>query len=236
MSRHSTMKHMDHINHPITEDDIANFLVNTPEFFDRHAEVLAAVQMTSPHGNRAVSLQERQAEMLREKIKLLEHRIMDMIRNGNENVIIADKLQRWARSLLLTQEAVDLPASIAGELRTQFMVPQVAIKVWGVSAAYAAEPFALGVSDDAQTFASSLTAPFCGVNPGFEAVNWLEDPGNALSLALMPLRAGAINSTGPAFGLLVLASPDPQRFQSGMGTDFLERIAELASAALSRLR
>ena len=30
--------------------------------------------------------------------------------------------------------------------------------------------------------------------------------------------------------------PDPARFESGMGTDFLERIAELASAALSRLR
>jgi uncharacterized protein len=36
--------------------------------------------------------------------------------------------------------------------------------------------------------------------------------------------------------MLILASPDPQRFQSGMGTDFLERIAELAGAALSRLR
>jgi uncharacterized protein YigA (DUF484 family) len=36
--------------------------------------------------------------------------------------------------------------------------------------------------------------------------------------------------------MLVLASPDPQRFSSGMGTDFLERIAELASAALARLR
>ncbi|HSV51068.1 MAG TPA: DUF484 family protein [Burkholderiaceae bacterium] len=227
---------MDKSTHPITEDDIANFLVNTPAFFDRHAEVLAAVQMTSPHGNRAVSLQERQAEMLREKIKLLEHRIMDMIRNGNENVVISDKLQRWARSLLLTQEAVDLPANIAGELRSQFMVPQVAIKVWGVSQAFADEPFAQGASSDAQTFASSLTAPFCGVNPGFEAVRWLPEPDTALSLALMPLRAGAINSTDPAFGMLVLASPDPQRFQSGMGTDFLERIAELASAALSRLR
>jgi uncharacterized protein len=223
-------------NHPITEDEIANFLVNTPEFFDRHAEVLAAVQMTSPHGNRAVSLQERQAEMLREKIKLLEHRIMDMIRNGNENMLIGDKLQRWARSLLETQNAVDLPDSIAGELRSQFMVPQVAIKVWGVAEAYAAESFAQGASSDAQTFASSLTAPFCGVNPGFEAVNWLPEPATALSLALMPLRAGVISGTAPAFGLLVLASPDPQRFQSGMGTDFLERIAELASAALSRLR
>ena len=43
---------------PITEDDIANYLANTPDFFFRHAELLASVQLTSPHGNRAVSLQE----------------------------------------------------------------------------------------------------------------------------------------------------------------------------------
>ena len=221
---------------PITEDDIANYLANTPDFFERHAQLLGQVQLTSPHGNRAVSLQERQAEMLREKIKGLEHRIMDMIRNGNENVIIADKLQRWARSLLLTRQATELPERIASEVKTQFGVPQVAIRVWGVTDEYAGQPFAQGVSDDAKTFASSLTAPFCGVNPGFEAVQWLGEPAAALSIALMPLRAGVLNSAGPAFGMLVLASPDPQRFESGMGTDFLERIAELASAALSRLR
>jgi uncharacterized protein YigA (DUF484 family) len=39
-----------------------------------------------------------------------------------------------------------------------------------------------------------------------------------------------------SFGLLVLASPDPQRFNSQMGTDLLERLAELAGAALSILR
>ena len=53
------------LNNPITEDDIAHYLSITPDFFQRHAELLAAVQLTSPHGNRAVSLQERQAEMLR---------------------------------------------------------------------------------------------------------------------------------------------------------------------------
>ena len=223
-------------NNPITEDDIANFLSNTPEFFERHSQVLASVQLTSPHGNRAVSLQERQAEMLREKIKGLEHRIMDMVRNGNENVIIADKLQRWARSLLLTRAPGDLPERIAHEIEVQFSVPQVAIKVWGVADEYAQAPWAQGVSEDAKIFASSLTAPFCGVNSGFEAVSWLANPAAAMSIALMPLRTGVLNSPSPAFGMLVLASPVGQRFESAMGTDFLERIAELAGAALSRLR
>ncbi|MBA3770944.1 MAG: DUF484 family protein [Ramlibacter sp.] len=221
---------------PITEDDIANYLANSPDFFERHAQLLAAVQLTSPHGNRAVSLQERQAEMLREKIKALEHRVMDMVRHGNENVIIADRLHRWARSLFQVRSGRALPGTVAAEIRNHFIIPQVAIKVWDVDARYAAEAFAQGVSEDAKTFAASLAQPYCGVNSGFEAVNWLEDTAMAMSLVLIPLRDGSASSHGPAFGMLVLASPDPQRFQSAMGTDFLERIAELASAALSRLR
>src|SRR5574343_161188 len=106
---------------PITEDDIANYLANTPDFFQRHAELLAAVQLNSPHGNRAVSLQERQAEMLREKIKVLELRLMEMVRNGNDNMVIADRLQRWARQLLLVRSSRALPATIVAEIRSQFM-------------------------------------------------------------------------------------------------------------------
>lgn len=221
---------------PITEDDIAAWLANSPDFFERHASLLASVQLTSPHGNRAVSLQERQAEMLREKIKALEHRVMDMVRHGNENMIIADRLQRWARNLFLVHSGRALPATITAEIQSQFMVPQVALKVWDVDARYGKEPFAQGVTDDAKAFASSLTQPYVGVNSGFEAVKWLGDPQAALSVALIPLREGALDAASPAFGMLVLASPDPQRFAAGMGTEFLERIAELASAALSRLR
>ena len=221
---------------PITEDDIANYLANTPDFFERHAELLAAVHLNSPHSNRAVSLQERQAQMLREKIKVLEHRIMDMIRNGNENVILSDKLLRWARTLFLASDPLALPGQIVDEIKEQFGVPQVGIKVWGIAPQFAHAEFALGVSDDARVFASSLMEPFCGVNTGFEAVSWLPEPQAAVSLAILPLRQGLVGSATPAFGMLVLASPDAQRFHSAMGTDFLERIAELASAALSRLR
>lgn len=221
---------------PITEDDIADFLLNTPDFFERHAELLAAVQLTSPHGQRAVSLQERQAEMLRDKIRALELKAAEMIRHGQDNVVIADKLQRWTRELLLTREAAALPDVIVEQIKTQFQVPQAAIRVWGVAPEWASQPFALGVSADAQAFAASLTTPYCGANPGLEAASWLGEgdatQATAASLALLPLRAGPADKV---FGLLVLGSTDPQRFHAGMGTDFLERIAELASAALGRL-
>ena len=221
---------------PITEDDIANYLANTPDFFERHAELLAAVQLNSPHSNRAVSLQERQAQMLREKIKMLEHRLMDMMRNGHDNLLLTDKLLQWTRSLFLATDPLALPGEMAAEIQDQFAVPQVGIKVWDVAPQFAQADFAQGVSEDAKLFASSLSEPFCGVNTGFEVVNWLADPQAAASLAILPLRSGPLGSTAPAFGLLVLASPDAQRYNSTMGTDLLARIAELASAALSKLR
>lgn len=223
---------------PITEDDIAQFLENTPGFFERHAEVLASVQITSPHGARAVSLQERQAEMLREKIKGLEHRVMDMVRNSGENTAIAAKVHQWTSALLQVKDPFDLPEAVVEGIRTLFDVPQATVRVWEVAGPYVDADFAQGASEDARAFASSLTMPFCGPNLGFEPAGWLSssDGVQAQSLALLPLRQGAIDSATPAFGLLVLGSHDPQRFDATMGTEFLSRIAELASSALVRLR
>jgi len=108
---------------PITEDDIAQYLANSPDFFERHASLLAAVQLTSPHGGRAVSLQERQAEMLREKIKGLEQRIMEMVRNSHENASIAHKVHQWTSSLLEVKDPFDLPLAVVDGVRTLFDVP-----------------------------------------------------------------------------------------------------------------
>ncbi len=216
----------------ITEQDIANFLAHNPGFFERNAELLASIQLTSPHGQRAVSLQERQMEMLREKIKGLEGKIIEMIRHGQENVAIADRLHRWTRALMLTASAADLPEVLTRELMHQFMIPQSGIRVWGAADAFSSLSFAAPVSKDVQSLAASLTLPYCGVNSGFEAAQWLDDPASAMSIAMIPLRHGA---GVEAFGMLVLASPDPTRYTADMGTEFLQRIGELASAALSRL-
>ena len=223
---------------PITEENIAEFLLQTPEFFERHAEVLVGVQLTSPHGHRAVSLQERQAEMLREKIKSLEQHIMVMVRNSHDNAAIAHKIHLWGCALQRVHHAVDVPEAVLQGVQAIFDLPQAAIRVWDVAETYAEAPFAQGASDDVRAFATSLTMPFCGPNLGFESAAWLAhgDGEAAQSLALLPLREGTVDSATPAFGLLVLGSPDPQRFDATMGIEFLTRLAELASAALMRLR
>ncbi|MDG0835610.1 DUF484 family protein [Pelomonas saccharophila] len=222
----------------ITETDIANYLAATPGFFERHAALLASVQLQHPHGARAVSLQERQAEMLRDKIKGLELRIVDMIRNGQDNAAIADRLHRWTLSVMRAAGTpAELPEVLLAELRHQFMIPQASLRLWGVAAEHEAAEFGAAVSADVKSFASSLSQPYCGVNSGFEAARWLglsESGGTATSLALIPLSLAKVNEGRP-FGLLVLGSPDPTRYTAEMGTDFLTRVGEIASAGLAGL-
>ena len=216
---------------PITEDDIADFLANTPDFFERHAQLLASVHLMSPDNHRSVSLQERQAQMLRDKIRALEMRIMDMIRHGNENMIITEKLQKWACELLQTPASERVPSALKN-IEARFQVPQVAVRLWGVSEVFADAVYAQAVSEEVKQSVATYAAPFVGASSGVEAVQWLQEPSQAASVALLPLR---LSKDATAFGLLVLASPDAQRFHSGMGTDFLEHLAELCSAAFSAL-
>ena len=221
----------------ITETDIANYLAATPGFFERHSALLASVQLQHPHGARAVSLQERQAEMLRDKIKGLEMRIIDMIRNGQDNVTIADRLHRWTLAVMRAVGTPELPEVLLSELRHQFMIPQASLRLWGVAPEHEAAEFAASVSPDVRSFASSLSQPYCGVNSGFEAARWLglsESGGTATSLALIPLSLPKANE-GKPFGRLVLGSPDPTRYTAEMGTDFLTRVGEIASAGLAGL-
>ena len=231
---------------PITEDDIANFLVNTPDFFVRHAEILGTIRLTSPPGNRAVSLQERQAELMREKIKGLELRMMDMVRNGGDYSVIAEHVHVWTLHLLEIAKAIDIPDILVKRIESSFDIPQAAIKVWDVNKTAKKESFAKGFSEDVQNFANNLQVPYCGANTSFEAAQWLPRPSEAKSIALIPLRAfepssvtpihDGVKVSPPAIGLLVLASEDEHRYHSTMGTVFLEQIGELASACLNRLR
>ncbi|MGE5651068.1 MAG: DUF484 family protein [Bacillota bacterium] len=211
---------------------VADYLSDNPHFFEEHSELLAMVKLASPLVGRTVSLQERQMEVLREKVKMMEMRLAALMRIGQENDAIMEKFQLWTRSLLLARNDVDLPHTLINGLHTIFDVPQATLRIWGVADVFSHTWFSEEVSEDARLFCNGLTDPYCGANQEFEAASWLDEAESIQSIAMLPLRTGA---QPEAFGLLVLGSPDPHRFTADMATDFLSRIGETASAALSCL-
>jgi uncharacterized protein YigA (DUF484 family) len=237
----------------MNDREVADYLLATPEFFADHAEMLATIRLANPHGKAAVSLQERQMEMLRDKNKHLERRLAELLRYGHENDSIASKFNRWTIRVLGERDPYALPRTIANGLREIFDVPQAALRVWDVAEPYTQADFARHVGEEVRIFANSLTSPYCGANTGFEAAQWLvpavsavadengssngaaDQPHATESIALLALRDPEGKEEAPTFGLLVMGSADARRFHDGMATDFLTQIGALASAALSRL-
>lgn len=211
---------------------VAEFLSEHPDFFEEHSDLLSKVKLSSPLLGRTVSLQERQMEVLREKNRTIELRLADLMRLAQENDAITQKLLLWTRSLLLARNDVDLPHILVNGLQTIFSVPHATLRIWGVADSYSHTWFASAVSEDAKLFCNGLTEPYCGPNQEFEAASWLDDGAEVRSISMIPLRAEA---GAPAFGLLILGSPDPQRFDANMATDFLSKMGETASAAVTCL-
>lgn len=217
----------------IGDDDVARYLRDHPGFFAAHPELLASISIPHPHGGRAISLQERQLEVMRDKHRALERKLAELVRIGQENDAISDRLQKWTRQLLLAAEPERLPQAVVEGMQTIFSVPHVALRLWGVREPYRGLACAAPVEVDVITLANSMKQPYCGPNADFQAATWLPEGGaTTRSVALLALRKGFDPN---AFGMLVLGSADPDRYQMNMGTAFLERITEMASAALSRL-
>jgi uncharacterized protein YigA (DUF484 family) len=220
-------------------DAVARFLLEHPSFLEDHPELLSSMQLSHPSGARTVSLMERQVDVLRQRYKALELRLANLLRHGEENDAITNRLHQWTRPLLLVRDPAELPDRITQGLHERFAVPQVALRLWGVGATGQSNPsgfscdWAEPVDASIQAWADANRTPHCGPRTDQGAAAWFEDRGaSTRSMAMMSLRVGA---SAHAFGLLVMGSADVNRFDPAMGTAFLERIAEIASAALFRL-
>lgn len=213
-------------------ETVARYLAEHPDFFEEHAELFTRLKLISPVGGRTISLQERQMEVLREKIKLLELRFSHLVRVAQENEDITSKFHAWSRTLLTARNDVDLPHILVESLKTVFAVPSATLRLWGAASEFSHTWFSQPASADARLFANSLHTPYCGPNNDFEAAAWLEEAEPIRSVAIVALRQ---EEGGESFGLLVMGSPDPERFTSEMATDFLAKIGETSSSALTCL-
>lgn len=210
-------------------DEVARYLRENPVFFEQYAELLSQITLPHPHGGRAIPLSDRQVLSLRERGKALESRLAELLKIGEENDAISEKMHRLCLALLSAPDLPGLLAALYYNLHEDFEVPHAAMRVWRGGVPEGIPEFR-GVSDEMKEYAAGLAQPFCGPSGNAEAVAWFgEAAAHVRSVACVPLREGA-----DCFGMLALGSEDVLRFYPEMGTLYLKRLGELASAALLR--
>lgn len=215
----------------LNEEQIAEYLRADPQFFQRNAALLTEIYLPSPHGSGTISLAERQQLAQRDKIRILEAKLAELIQFGEENDSISEKVHRLTLSILAARGFDALVQMVSHNLREDFQVPHVAFRLWATPQRREdcnSEEFT-PVDDAVRHWAQRLNAPYCGLNPDLNIEPWFGKTNAELkSFAIIPMRGENV------FGLLAMASEDEQRFYPEMGTLYLKRIGDMVSVALLR--
>ncbi|MEI7613168.1 MAG: DUF484 family protein [Betaproteobacteria bacterium] len=212
-------------------DEVAQYLQDNPQFFEDHADLMSRMVIPHPHGGRTISITERQMLTLRDKNRQLEGKMSELLQFGEENDGISEKMHRLGVAMIAAATFQSVLHTLNFHLRDDFAVPHVALRLWDRPAHVEELPEFTEVSTELQTFAETLNQPYCGTTSGFETSSWFgEVAPHIRSQALIAMRNG-----GGTIGMVALGSEDAQRFYSGMGTLYLERLGEMASAALARV-
>jgi uncharacterized protein len=208
-------------------EEVAQFLRTHPQFFDQHPELLESISVPHPYGGRAIPLAERQTITLREKVKLLESKLSELIQFGEENDAISEKVHRLAVALVGARDFPELTHALYRHLGEDFAVPHLALRVWGKSVPVDFDE-SHAVTAAQRQHAEAMSTPQCAAMVDNPYLEWFgEAAAHLRSMALVPLGQGAV------FGLLALGSEDPERFFPEMGTIFLRRIGELCAAGVA---
>lgn len=208
--------------------DVAEYLKQHPKFFEDYADVLAEIFVPHPHGGHAIPIAERQILTLRERTAELDHKLRELIANGRANDTIGEKLHRSTLALFASPDLETTLAVLDHSLKEDFGVPEVASRLWGKVPEQSYLPQLAATSAEVRNWADAMTQPQCGGEAPHETREWFERGDALRSFAFMPLR------TTHTFGVLALASEDPERYRAGVGTVYLVRLAELASVATAR--
>ncbi len=225
---------------PTSLDDasVAEYLQACPDFFERHGALLAKLRL--PHLRAAggtVSLVERQVEVLRDRNQVLERRLKDLVEVARDNDALAERIHRLSQRLI---QAPDLPRTIQAietSLREDFAAMHAVLVLFDadLQGLRAEAPQFLRAaargSAELQGFESLFQAgkPRCGqIRDTQRDYLFGKDTVAIGSVALTPLGVKG------SVGLLAIGASDADRFHPGMSTEFLTRIGELVTYALSR--
>jgi uncharacterized protein YigA (DUF484 family) len=219
------------------EERIERYLNLNPDFFERHQPLLARMRLPHMRSGSTVSLVERQVEVLREQKTEADRRLAEFIAVARANDTLAERIHRFTRRMLRAPNPVAAIGTLEASLREDFDAFHSVLVLTVPIASLAtveAEPFLRRLpADDAniRTFEALLATgkPRCGQVRDTQR-DFLFGPESASigSVALVPLGE---NGT---LGLLALGSAERERFHPGMSTEFLKRMGELITDALSR--
>ncbi len=215
----------------LNEREVVAYLKVHPDFLTRHPDLLEAIEMRHKAGS-AVSLIERQVDVLRAKNQRLEDKLERLLAAAHDNEKRAENVQRLARTLMRAPSLAAVVVGLAKCMREDFGIEETFVGLSSTQYKRHDIDGLVSVEPDgkiARAFENFFRTRLIECGPlAADKAKLLFPKAESLpaSAAIIPLEKEK------HLGMIALGAVDPERFQPRQGKLFLEMTAELVAAAV----
>ena len=216
------------------EHDIVRYLRDHPAFFEAHQDVLAGMILAHESGS-AVSLIERQVQILREQKEEQKRKLQSLINTAQNNEKLNTNVNTLILELLDASSLDDVLNVIQQRIRADFEADAIVVKLLASgndvlkehAELTAWQQPALAIGEKVMT----ARKPVCG-SFNTEQMQALFDDADIQSAGIVPLAKD--KNSKNCYGIIAIGSYDPQRFRADMGTLFLSLLGQVLTRILKR--
>lgn len=213
------------------EAAVADYLARNPEFFVDHPELLSRLTLPHVRGD-AISLWERQLEILRHENARLHALNADFLESARGNERLIAGIHRLALALLTARTARDALDRLHAGVADDFNADRVSTLLFAATPAPEGElPECVGVDSPRRVPFDSLLraeAAHCGGLDTLQLAALFGLQGFSGSHVVFPLRGSGWD------GVLAISSHDSTRFDGALGTEFLAFLRDVVARVLDR--
>lgn len=216
----------------LSEEQVADFLRDHPDFFERHEELLQTLKLPHPSGN-AISLVERQVHLFREQRDVLRHEMEDLIAIARQNDRLLEKSKRLLIQLLEASSLTEIAAVLDDSMRHDFGLDAASLVLFNEDQPAPAQGglHYLPLTDAEEILGTVLQSDraICGRFREVQLKALFPQSEDVGSAAVIPLRYNNL------LGVLAVGSHQGDFFDSSMGSLFLSYISDTLSRMLPPL-
>ncbi|MBT3671740.1 MAG: DUF484 family protein [Porticoccaceae bacterium] len=213
----------------ISVKQVRGYLRDHPTFFDENPDILET--MIVPHNTEgAVSLIERQLAVLRSRNSEMKEQLDSLYSAAQENEIMFEKTNHLISGLLEANNLGALIESLYESLATDYGVEAYSLTLFGDEMNLPKSMAQISSPDKANKAIASIllsSRAVCGQLGASEMSFLFGDHQDVLGSA-----ATVVLGQDSKLGVLALGNSDPHFYQTGMGTIFLDYLAEVLSRLL----
>ena len=211
---------------------VREYLLENPDFFVEHSELLTEINL--PHGQQgAISLVEKQVLMLRERDKASRIKLDEFLKAAKENDDIYKKSQFMILGLVEASDQSSFLKNLEKGFKRDFKSSAYSLLIFGDEPKQINHFTSIVSKDTAKEYVASLirsTKPTLGVlRPAEQDFLFRHQSEKVKSAVVLSVREGRNQ-----IALLAIGNSDPNYFKAGMGTLFVQFIADVLARLIPR--